>query len=57
MSTPPPLDADAAMALLAAAAQRGAGVHASLDGVTTLQAAQQGGAEPATEPDGEGGQP
>jgi hypothetical protein len=46
VSTPVPLDADGAAALLAAAGQRAAGLHFTPDGVTTLQAAQLGAAEP-----------
>jgi hypothetical protein len=45
MSTPP-LDADGAAALLAAAERRAGGLHFTPDGVTTLQATQLGGAEP-----------
>ena len=52
MSTPVPLDADGAAALLAAAGQRAAGVHVTPDGVQDLQAAQLGGAQPD-----QGGQP
>jgi len=48
VSTPDPasLDADGATVLLAAAGQRCAGLYVTPDGVTTLQAAQLGGAQP-----------
>jgi hypothetical protein len=52
VSTPPPLDADSALAVLAAAGQRNAGVYATADGTQDLQAAQLGAAQPD-----QGGQP
>jgi hypothetical protein len=52
-----PLDADGAAALIVAAGQRAAGVHVTPGGVTSLQAAQLGGAEPGAEPGRGSGQP
>jgi len=48
--------ADGALAVLAAAGQRNAGVYVTPDGTRDLQQVHLGSAEPEPEPDGAGGQ-